>query len=144
MAADDLEIHGTRVSSIIVLTECARNTPASAPKTGIQARKCQGSYDMLLAHYSDVIISATASQITGVSIVYSTICSGADQWNHQSSASLAFVRWIHRWPVNSPHKGPVTRKKIPFDDVIMTWHQVLVLVYFHKFVSIPPQIVLQL
>ena len=26
---------------------------------------------------------------------------------------------IHRWPVNSPHKGPVTRKRFPFDDVIM-------------------------
>ena len=24
-----------------------------------------------------------------------------------------------RWPVNSPHKGPVTRKMFPFDDVIM-------------------------
>ena len=36
----------------------------------------------------------------------------------QSSASLAFVRGIHRWPVNSPHKGPVTRKMFPFDDVI--------------------------
>ena len=35
------------------------------------------------------------------------------------SASLAFVRGIHRWPVNSPHKGPVTRKMFPFDDVIM-------------------------
>ena len=41
------------------------------------------------------------------------------QRKHQSSASLAFVRWIHRWPVNSPHKGPVTRKMFPFDDVIM-------------------------
>ena len=38
---------------------------------------------------------------------------------HQSSASLAFVRGIHRWPVNSPHKWPVTRKMFPFDDVIM-------------------------
>ena len=38
---------------------------------------------------------------------------------HQSSASLAFVRGIRRWPVNSPHKGPVTRKMFPFDDVIM-------------------------
>ena len=38
---------------------------------------------------------------------------------HQSSASLAFVRRIHRWPVNSPHNGPVTRKVFPFDDVIM-------------------------
>ena len=36
---------------------------------------------------------------------YSTVYSGADQRKHQSSASLA-----HRWPVNSPHKGPVTRK----------------------------------
>ena len=49
----------------------------------------------------------------------STVCSGADQRKHQSSASLAFVRGIHRWPVNSPHKGPVTRKMFPFDDVIM-------------------------
>ena len=38
---------------------------------------------------------------------------------HQSSASLAFVRGIHRRPVNSPHKWPVTRKMSPFDDVIM-------------------------
>ena len=38
---------------------------------------------------------------------------------HQSSASLAFVRGIHWWPVNSPCKGPETRKMLPFDDVIM-------------------------
>ena len=37
----------------------------------------------------------------------------------QSSTSLAFVGWIHRSPVNSPHMGPVTRKMFPFDDVIM-------------------------
>ena len=42
--------------------------------------------------------------------VYSTVYSGADQRRHQSSASLAFVRGFHRWPVNSTHKGPVTRK----------------------------------
>ena len=58
-----------------------------------------------LFHYSDEITSAMASQITGVSIDYSTVCSGAEQRNHQSSASLAFVRGIHRWPANSPHKG---------------------------------------
>ena len=34
-------------------------------------------------------------------------------------ASLAFVPGTHRWSVNSPHKGPVTRKMFPFDDVIM-------------------------
>ena len=33
--------------------------------------------------------------------------------------SLAFVRGIHRWPMNSPHKWPVTRKMYPFDDVVM-------------------------
>ena len=53
-------------------------------------------------------------------IVYSTVYSGADQRKHQSSASLAFVREIHRWLVNSPHKGPVTWKMFSFDDVIMT------------------------
>ena len=70
-------------------------------------------------HYSDVIMSMMASPITSVSIVYLTVCSGTDQRKHQSSASLAFVRGIHRWPVNSPHKGPVTRKMFPFDDVTM-------------------------
>ena len=70
-------------------------------------------------HYSDVIMGAMASQITSLTIVCSTIYSGADQRKHQSSASLAFVRWIHRWPVNSPHKWPVTRKMFPFDDVII-------------------------
>ena len=70
-------------------------------------------------HYDDVIMGAIASQITSLTIVYSTVYSGADQSKHQSSASLAFVRGIHRGPVNSPHKWPVTRKMFPFDDVIM-------------------------
>ena len=70
-------------------------------------------------HYDDVIMGAIASQITSLTIVYSTVYSGADQSKHQSSASLAFVWGIHRGPVNSPHKWPVTRKMFPFDDVIM-------------------------
>ena len=70
-------------------------------------------------HYSDAIMSAIVSQITSFSIVYSDICSGADQRKYQSSESLAFVRGIHQWPVISLHKGPVTRKMFPFDDVIM-------------------------
>ena len=64
-------------------------------------------------------MSAMSSLITSLTIVYSNVYSGADQRKHQSSASLAFVRVIHRWPVNSPHKGPVMRKMFPFDDVIM-------------------------
>ena len=71
-------------------------------------------------HYDDVIMGAMASQIISFAIVYSTVYSGADQRKHQSSVPLAFVRGIHRWPVNSPHKRPVTRKMFPFDDVIMT------------------------
>ena len=70
-----------------------------------------------------ITMSAMAPQVTSVSIVYSTVCSGAYQWKHQSSPSLAFVRGIHRWPVNSPHIGPVTRKLFPFDDVIMIYYQ---------------------
>ena len=70
-------------------------------------------------HYNDVIISAMASQITSITIVYSIVYLDADQRKHQSSASLAFVRGIHRWPVNSPHNWPVTRKMFPFDNVIM-------------------------
>ena len=72
-----------------------------------------------LSHYDDVIMGAIASQITSLTIVYSIVYSDADQRKHQSSTSLAFLRGIHRGPVNSPHKGPVTRKMFPFDDVIM-------------------------
>ena len=70
-------------------------------------------------HYSDVIMGAMESQITSLPIVYLTVYSSEDQRKHQSSASLAFVWGIHRWPVNSPHKWPVTRKMFPFDDVVM-------------------------
>ena len=72
-------------------------------------------------HYGDVIMNTMASQITSLAIVYLTVYSGADQRKHQNSASLDSVRGIHRWPVNFLHKGPVTRKMFPFDDVIMRW-----------------------
>ena len=72
-------------------------------------------------HCCDVIMGAMASQITSLTLVYSAVYSGTDQRKHQSSASLAFVQRIHRWPVNSPHKWPVTRKMFPFDDVIMIY-----------------------
>ena len=73
-------------------------------------------------HYDDVIMSAMASQINSLMIVYSSCYSGGDRRMHQSSASLAFVRGIRRWPGNSSHKGSVTRKIFPFDDVIMCKH----------------------
>ena len=70
-------------------------------------------------HYYDIIMGAIASDITGLTSVYLTLRSGTDQRKHQSPTSLAFVRGIHRWPVNSPYKWPVTRKMLSFDDVIM-------------------------
>ena len=73
-------------------------------------------------HYSDIIMGAMASQVTSLTIVYSSVYSG--QRKHQSSAPLAFVRGIHRSPVNSLHKWPVTRKMFPFDDVIFEWWEV--------------------
>ena len=82
-------------------------------------------------HYNDVIMSTLASQITGLTIVYSTVYSVADPRKHQSSASLVFVRGIHRWPVNSPRKGPVTRNMFPFDDVIM-WATIYI--YAHCYI----------
>ena len=81
-----------------------------------------GAYPSLyvtISHYADVIMTTMASQITSLTVVYSIVYSDADQSKHQSSASLVFVWGIHRGPVNSPHKGPVTRKMFPFDDVIM-------------------------
>ena len=75
--------------------------------------------ELKFTHSSDFIMGTIASQITSVKIVYSTVYSVADQRIYQSSASLAFVWRIHRWPVNSPHKWQVTPKIFPFDDVIM-------------------------
>ena len=84
-----------------------------------------------LLHYIDVIMTTMASQITSLTVVYSTVYSDADQRKHQSSASLAIVWGIHRdrspGPVNSQHKGPVTRKMFPFDDVII-WYMLKLIV----------------
>ena len=72
-----------------------------------------------LLSLQDTIMSPMASQITAVSIVCQAVCSGADQRKHQSYASLTFVMGFHLWPVNSPHKGPETRKMYPSYDAIM-------------------------
>ena len=71
----------------------------------LASRHRSGPYD-----YSDVIMGRMTSQITSLTIVYSTVYSGANQRKHLSSALLAFVRGIHRSPVNLPDKWPATRK----------------------------------
>ena len=82
---------------------------------------CSWQEILTLKHYCDVRMSPTASQITSLTIIYSTIYSGRDQRKHQSSVSLAFVWGIHCTSVNSLHKWPVTRKMFPFDAAIMIY-----------------------
>ena len=72
-----------------------------------------------ISRYHDVSMDAMVTQITSLTSSYSIVYPGADQRKHQSSESLAFLHGIHRWPVDSPHKRPVTRKMLLFDDVIM-------------------------
>ena len=79
----------------------------------------RNAFCVRIEHCGDVIMGTISSQITNLTIVYSTVYSGADKKKHQSSASLAFVRGIDRRPVNSPHKRSATRKMFPFGDVIV-------------------------
>ena len=74
--------------------------------------------NLKMIHYSDVIIRAMASRLLTQPFVQAQI-----NENILSTISLAFVRGIHRWPVNSPHKGPITRKMFPFSDVTIITHQ---------------------
>ena len=69
--------------------------------------RLSGSLDHYLTpHYSDVIMSAMASQITSILIVCSTVCPGVDQRKTPKLCVTVCVRGIHRWPVNSP-QSPV-------------------------------------
>ena len=78
-------------------------------------------------------MGAMTSQITSLTVVYSIVYSGVDQWKHQNSASLAFVQGNLRWPVNSPHKWPVTRKMFPFDH----WNgNVIILIKFSSLAAL--------
>ena len=69
-------------------------------------------------HYGDVTMSAVASQMTGVSIVLLNRLLRRCSKKHQSSTSLAFVMGIDGLPVDSPHKGPITLTRLPFDEPI--------------------------
>ena len=86
------------------------------PMGSNQTRRCNWIREMTWNLYTRRVRGRMNAKQHGFKM---TFYSGADQIKHQSSASLAFVRGIHRWPVNSPHKGPVMRKMFPFDDVIM-------------------------
>ena len=127
MGAMASQITGLTIVYLTVHSDADQRKKIKAPRywplwgefAGVRNLQKYLTDDLVWNHCSDIIMNVMASAITGVSMVYSPICSGADKIKHQSSASLAFVRGIHRWPVNSPHKGPVTWKMFPFDDVIM-------------------------
>ena len=80
-------------------------------------------------HYTDVIMGAMASQITSLTIVYSTVYSSTDQKKISKLRVICLFEGSHRGPVNSPHKWPVTRKMFPFDDVIMMCHKLCTQTY---------------
>ena len=86
------------------------NTTHNRKLLWICSLRCQTISIHSNGHYTDVTMTMMASQITSLTVVYPAVYSDADQRKHQSSASLG--------PVNSPHRGPVTRKMVPFDDVI--------------------------
>ena len=106
------------MAAILSRPQCVNKSDESSwrspfRETGILGY-CNVSY-IAKSHYRNVIMGTMASQIINLTIVYSTVYSGADHREHQSSVA----RGIHRWPVNSPHKWPVTRKMFLFDGVIM-------------------------
>ena len=78
-------------------------------------------YERLASWVCGVIMGAVASQINGVSIVCSTVCSNADQRRQQSSASLAFVRGIHRWPVISPVTSEFSGRNASYAENVSIW-----------------------
>ena len=73
-------------------------------------------------HYNDVIMGEIASQITSLTIVFSTVYSDADKKNPSQLRVTGLCAGNSPGPVNSPHKWPVTRKMFPFSDVIMLCH----------------------
>ena len=80
--------HSALTSSVTICSAShfvSRNSIAAQKKTNFSC-----------SHYDDVIMIALASQITSLTVVYSIVNSGVDERKHQSSASLAFVRGIHR------------------------------------------------
>ena len=81
--------------------------------------------------YTDIILSVMVSLVTGVSIVYSTVCSGADQRKHQSSASLAFVG---NPPVTD---GFTSQRASNVENVSISWrhHAINIDIQYHLLVG---------
>ena len=95
------------------LNQCSQRSVSPYDVNGSQRLKIGRPYHQLInSYYNNVIMSAMAPQITDFMVLFSAVYSDADQRKYQSSASLAFVRGIHRWPVYDPQKRPVMRKNL--------------------------------
>ena len=93
-----LEVHYFKLSKSIYFVDwhSSNSSFISKRKTLRPIFQSNTSSSNLLIHYIDVIMTTMVSQITSLTVVYSTVYSNADQRKHQSSASLAFVWGIHR------------------------------------------------
>ena len=98
-------------------------TMLSKKRPSLETRQHQRSIiafsGIVYYHYSAVIMGTMASQITSLTIVYSTVNSAPIKENIKAPHHWPSWGEFTGWPVNSPHKGPVTRKMLPFHDVIM-------------------------
>ena len=103
-------------SAIIFQGCCTGNGAANIVIAPAAVHKTLTSMHKIVWHYSDVVMSVSNHRRLECLLDRS----GVDQGKHQSSASLAFVRGIRRWPVFSLHT-PVTRKMFPFVYVIMRY-----------------------
>ena len=72
-------------------------------------------------HYNDVKLTSRSLKSRTIRLFFLTAYANP----YQSPHYWPFVRGVHWWPMNSPHKGPVTRKKLACDDVIMNFDYVV-------------------
>ena len=89
---------GVRLWHILNQVSASYVVTSIAVLLNIQWTVWNGTECISRGHYSDVIMSMMLSQITSLTIVYSTVYSGAEQRKHQSSMSLAFVRVTSEFP----------------------------------------------
>ena len=121
-----MTVHGTKVFSRIILWWGGFSYPLLNPCDVVCCRLCLlVCPDLDIETYHVTKLHWRHNGHDGVSnhqphdCLLNRLFRRKDQRKRQSSASLTFVRGIHRGPVNSPRKGPVTRKMFLFDDVIM-------------------------
>ena len=97
-------------SSSVAASSCPWLAPSSLAGGSAGSEDTQVSFGI---HYDDVIMGTIASQITSLHDCL------LNRLFRRRSKKTSKLRITGLCAVNSPHKGPVTRKMFPFDDVIM-------------------------